>query len=69
MSRSTTMPKLTRWQQGFDSGALACIVAMLRLQGWHVKETAAELLRDFKPDMKTANDDDLAVLREFQLIN
>lgn len=63
------MAKQTRWQEGFDAGSLACIVALLRLENWRVAETARELLRDFKPDLKHATDDDRATLREFKLIN
>ena len=63
------MAKQTRWEEGFDAGAVACIVTMLRMDGWNVSETARELLHDFNPSPKKISEDDLEVLREYKLVN
>lgn len=63
------MSKPTKWQQGFDAGALACIATMLRIDGWNSEVMAKDLFRDFKPTLKGADEGDLEVLRQYKLIN
>jgi hypothetical protein len=63
------VPKPTRWQEGFSTGALACIATLVRMNGWNAEQDARDLLRDFKPTLKGANEGDLEILREYKLIN
>lgn len=63
------MAKQTRWEAGFDAGALVCIVAMLRLEGYRIKETAMSLFKECNINIANATEEDKATLREFGLID